>query len=102
MRDLGSIGHELRVFGDILLVCMCLRCVKIKFLLAELCNEFCTSLLNENVHQICFRKLLQLQQPLFSLRNLVICYLVSFVTIFRKLVMVYHALRMQKIEEKDE
>ena len=34
--NLGSIGHELRVFGDKLLVCMCFRCVKISFLLSEI------------------------------------------------------------------
>ena len=34
--NLGSIGHELRVFGDKLLVCMCFRCVKISLLLSEI------------------------------------------------------------------
>ena len=35
-----------RVFGDVLLVCMCFGCVKLNFLLdEEFCSESCTSLI---------------------------------------------------------
>ena len=42
--NLGSIGHELRVFGDILLVCMWFGCVKLSVPLSEVCHEFPNSL----------------------------------------------------------